>query len=187
MSTKVQLNKKILILSVITFFGNIMGYSAEINFKTTITKGTCEFSDNNDFNKIIDFNQKGLLVTTEVNKYAIKEPIESENISYTIICKDYSENTEKKVKIKSKTAASTQFNNDVFFGENDKTNTGFLLEACDSTYQKCNTVNDVDPAIFPTTTENNFIINYRVSFVKRENNVQPGISTASVIFEYYQD
>ncbi|EKT60853.1 fimbrial protein [Providencia sneebia] len=185
MNTMGRSSKIVLILSVMLFSNQIIALDGKIQFKTRITKGTCEFDDNSDLNKTIDFNQKGMLIASEVDGQPIKKPILTENFSYTIICKDFAENTEKK--IKSKPTSSTQFSNGIFYGVNDITNTGFLLESCDKSNQICQEVNEDGISSFVSTKSDSVEVNYRVSLVKRENGVMPGNSSAAVTFEFYQD
>ncbi|MBP6122104.1 MULTISPECIES: fimbrial protein [Providencia] len=187
MNTMGLLSKITLILGAILFSNQLFAQNGQIQFKTKITKGTCEFDDNSDLNKTIDFNQIGVLVVSEVNQYSIKEPIKTESFSYSIICKNHPANTEKNIKIKSKSAPSTQFHNGIYFGLNDITNTGFLLESCNKNNQTCQAVTDDGVSTFPSTTSDSVEVNYRVSLVKRENDVKPGDSNAAVTFEYYQD
>lgn len=187
MNTMGRFNKIVLTLSIALFSSQLIAENGQIQFKTRITKGTCEFDDNSDLNKTIDFNKKGILVASEVNEHPIKTPILTENFSYTIVCKNFPANTEKNIKIKSKSASSTQFSNGIFYGLGDTTKTGFLLESCDKNNQTCQEVNDESVSTFPSTTSDSVEVNYRVSLVKRENGVKPGDSSAAVTFEFYQD
>ncbi|XWR68451.1 hypothetical protein AHYW_001533 [Providencia manganoxydans] len=75
----------------------------------------------------------------------------------------------------------------MFYGLNDTTQTGFLLESCDKKGQICKEINEEGIATFSSTTSDSVEINYRVSLVKRENGVKPGDSNAAVTFEFYQD
>ena len=181
------LSKGILALSVIVFSGSIIAQNGQIQFKTKIIKGTCEFDDNSDLDKYIDFNKSGMLTASDVDESPINQPIKTESFSYTITCQNFPAGTEKKIKIKSKSAASTTFNNGIFFGLADTTKTGFLLESCDNNNQNCQAVKDEGISTFPSTTSDSIVVNYQVSLVKRENNVKPGDANAAVTFEYYQD
>lgn len=187
MNTMGRFSKIVLALSVVLFSSQVVALDAQIKFKTRITKGTCEFDDNNDLNKTIDFNKSSVLVASEVDGQPIKKPILTENFSYTIVCNNFPANTEKNIKVKSKSASSTQFSDGIFYGLNDTTKTGFLLESCDKNNQTCKEVSDEGISTFPSTTSDSVEINYRVSLVKRENGVKPGNSNAAVTFEFYQD
>ncbi|ENR5393881.1 TPA: type 1 fimbrial protein [Providencia rettgeri] len=181
------LSKTLLVLGMVFFSSQLVAQNGQIQFKTKIIKGTCEFDDNSELDKYIDFSQNGTLIASEVDSNPINKPIQSENFSYTIVCKNFPANSDKKIKVKSKSAASTQFNNGVFFGLADTTKTGFLLESCDNNNQNCQAVSDGGVSTFPSTTSDSVVVNYRVSLVKRENNVKPGNANAAVTFEYYQD
>ncbi|WP_272574249.1 fimbrial protein [Providencia sp. PROV259] len=187
MNTMGRFSKIVLALCVILFSSQLVAQNGQIQFKTRITKGTCEFDDNSDLNKTIDFNKIGVLIASEVDGQPIKKPILTENFSYTIICKNFPANSEKNIKVKSKSAASTLFSNGMFYGSNDTTKTGFLLESCNKSNQTCKEVNEEGVATFPSTTSDSVEVNYRVSLVKRENGVKPGDSNAAVTFEFYQD
>lgn len=187
MSSMGLFSKVVFILGITVFSSQLFAQNGQMQFKAKIIKGTCEFDDNNDLDKNIDFNKSGILVASDVNSKPIKQPIRTESFSYTIACKNFPAGTERTVKIKSKSAASTKFENGVFFGLNDTTKTGFLLESCDKNNQNCQQVNDESITTFPSTTSDSIEINYRVSLVKRDNDVTPGDSNAAVTFEYYQD
>ncbi|MFD1090432.1 fimbrial protein [Providencia vermicola] len=182
-----QFSKIAFFLGVTVFTSQVFAQNTQIQFKTKIIKGTCEFDDNNELNKEIDFNENGMLVASDVNSQPINQPIRTAHFSYNIVCKNYPAGTEKTVKIKSKSAPSTTFNNGIFFGLQDTTKTGFLLESCDKNNQNCQQVNDESITTFPSTTHDAIEINYRVSLVKRDSGVIPGDSNAAVTFEYYQD
>ncbi|ENU1228771.1 MULTISPECIES: fimbrial protein [Providencia] len=181
------LSKIIFVLGMVFFSSQLIAQNGQIQFKTKIVKGTCEFDDNSELDKYIDFSQNGTLIASDVDNSPINKPIQSENFSYTIVCKNFPANSDKTIKVKSKSAASTQFNNGVFFGLTDTTKTGFLLESCDNNNQNCQAVSDGGVSSFPSTTSDSVVVNYRVSLVKRENNVKPGDASAAVTFEYYQD
>ncbi|MEQ4690389.1 MULTISPECIES: fimbrial protein [Providencia] len=187
MNTMERFSKIILTLSIIIFSSQLTAQNGQIQFKTRITKGTCEFDDNNDLNKNIDFNKIGVLIASDIDGQPIKQPILTENFSYTIVCKNFPVNTEKNIKVKSKSASSTRYINGMFYGLNDTTQTGFLLESCDKKGQICKEINEEGIATFSSTTSDSVEINYRVSLVKRENGVKPGDSNAAVTFEFYQD
>ncbi|MBQ0407891.1 hypothetical protein J7T01_21800, partial [Providencia rettgeri] len=94
------LSKGILALSVIVFSGSIIAQNGQIQFKTKIIKGTCEFDDNSELDKYIDFNKSGMLTASDVDESPINQPIKTESFSYTITCQNFPAGTEKKIKIK---------------------------------------------------------------------------------------
>lgn len=156
-----------------------------INFKTTVIAGTCEFDSSNDLNKSIDFNK--YYIVSDVEKKTIMESIDSKDFSYLIRCKDFPEGSEKNITLTAKPASGTNFDNGVFFGSNDKTNTGFKLAVCDGENLNCQKVDVENKTIFTTNSDSLIGINYKVSFVKRAENVTSGISNAAVILEYIQE
>lgn len=159
-----------------------------VTFKTKVVVGTCEFDDGNDFNKTISLTKNNYLMVSNVEKSEIKVPVVTDTFSYTVKCKNFPENSIKNIKIKAVPAMNTLAENGIYYSNDDITNTGFILKACDANNENCqDSENNEGIASFATVSDDLITVNYYVSLVKRKPNVTPGISTASVSLIYLQD
>lgn len=179
--------KLILCLPIIYLFllSNSYASGGILNFKTKIVIGTCDFDDSNDFDKEINFEKP--FSVNDVEKSTINSTIDSKSFSYYIKCNNFASGSEKKIHVNVKPASNTHYSNKVFFSSDDKTNTGYTLTACNTDKSICQDVENNNPFIFSTHSDDLIGINYTVNFVKRQNNVQAGNSNAAITLEYIQD
>lgn len=181
----------VFMLLTVFFLHPATGYSAggsHVIFKTKVVVGTCEFDESNDFNKEVNLTKGGSLMVSNVEKTEIKKPIVTETFTYTVKCKNFPAGSQKDIKIQMLPANNTDTENGIYFNNNDETQTGFILKACDSDNKNCqNSDTNNGLAVFQSDSDDVIAINYHVSLVKRKAGVAPGVSTASVSLIYVQD
>ncbi len=177
----------------------MMGYAVNcqsanngiLNFSANVTRGTCEFSDSNELSKQVTFEQ--FFTIGEAEETSIKMPIKgsagTKQFTYLIDCKEYEPDSEKKITINVKTGMNTEYADQVFYGKDDKTQTGFLVKGClEGKDDSCQILENNKKLSFSTHSNSAISINYIVNFVRRNNNkMSPGDSTATILFEYIQD
>lgn len=180
-------SKFILCIFVTSFFSSFVfsGNDGVLNFSTIVTKGSCEFNNDSVVNKDIHFNR--LFTTGDMNQLDIGTPAATEKFKLSVECIGYEENEAKPVGVIVMAGTQTQYDNRIFYHQNDTTQTGFTLKVCQKNELKCEDIQQNVPYKFTNTSNELIDVEFIVSFVKRKNNVRAGNSQAAIIIEYVQD
>lgn len=182
-----NVNKRLLLFisGLIFTSGSFAANDGMLNFKTVVTKGSCEFDNNNIIDKDVNFNQ--IFTTADMNSLAIGTPAASETFVLSVVCTGYEANEAKPIGVVVRAGTQTAYDNQIFYPQEDKTHTGFTLKVCEGNGSQCENVEQNTPYKFTNNSNELIDIAFVVSFVKRQNTVSAGTAKAAVIIEYLQD